>query len=95
MPYTNVHVLFFRGGIQEARSLSLFFEENEVSFNVFTISFLVRSYVKIMRLIPTFFFNNTHRLPKVERGEKRHFESQLSFEEALKKLHFFLAINEK
>lgn len=25
MPYTNVHVLFFRGGIQEARSLSLFF----------------------------------------------------------------------
>lgn len=49
MPYTNVHVLFFRGGIQEARSFSLFFEENEVSFNVFTISFLVRSYVKIMR----------------------------------------------
>lgn len=49
MPYTNVHVLFFRGGIQEARSLSLFFFSNEVSFNVFTISFLVRSYVKIMR----------------------------------------------
>lgn len=45
---------------------------------------------EILLLIPTFFFNNTHRLPKVERGEKETFWKPVIFWRSVKKLHFFL-----
>lgn len=44
---------------------------------------------EILLLIPTFFFNNTHRLPKVERGEKETFWKPVIFWRSVKKTSFF------